>query len=244
MGETVERSSVIEWMFPPRCPVCFRPVMPKGALVHRECERKLQYLQEPICKKCGRPVEPEEEYCAECMVTASDYDEGRSVFPYHGVAGRCIRRVKREGTEEFVRFFGIQMAASQRGFLIQIKPECIVPVPLHYRKLRRRGFNQAELLARALSRETGIPVRLLLKKTKRTKEQKKLTGKQRRKNVSHSYSVAEAAIRNKVPESVLLLDDIVTTGSTLNACASALKEAGVAKVFYLTVCAADAADGG
>lgn len=214
--------------------------MPKGAFLHPACERRLSFLSGPVCMKCGGPIASEEaEYCEKCAVSDRGWDMGRSAYPYQGTAGSIIRTIKNEGTEEFVRFFAAQLHISQKSYLYRTGAECIVPVPLHPEKLRRRGFNQAELLAEALSRETGIPVRLLLNKEKKTKEQKHLTKTQRQTNVKDVYRVDETVLGRELPQTVLLLDDIITTGSTLTACARVLKKAGIKKVYFLTVCAGE-----
>lgn len=231
---------MLSWMYPARCPVCLKIVMPKGTMLHPECEEKLDFIREPVCKKCGRPFSSEEEeYCADCLTGDRGWDEGRSVFPYHGVMGNALRLVKKEGTEEFVRFFGKQMKKSQSAFISRLEPECIVPVPLHKSKQRRRGFNQAELLADALGAETGIPVRRLLKKHSKTKDQKSLSKTQRRQNVKDAFCINPEQLGERIPHSVLLVDDVSTTGSTLTACARVLKARGVARVGYLSVCAAE-----
>lgn len=231
---------MITFLYPERCPVCLRPVLPKGAMLHRECAELVDRIKEPFCMKCGIPLaSEEEEYCSECMAVADrGWDAGRSVFLYHGFAGPALRLVKKEGTREFVRFFAKQMQQSQNYFIHQMAPECIVPVPLYPSKFRSRGFNQAELLAEALGKETGLPVRLLLKKVRKTKDQKSLNGVQRQKNVRNAFLVDETAIGKRVPVSVLLLDDVCTTGSTLTACARVLKASGVKWVAFVSVCVA------
>lgn len=232
---------MITWVYPERCPVCFRLVMPKGAMLHPECKGKLDVMKEPVCMKCGHPISSEEEeYCAECACRADrGFDQGRGIFPYHGVVGNALRLVKKEGTEEFVRFFAKQMKQSQRAYIERVAPECIVPVPLHPSRQRSRGFNQAELLADALGEEINLPVRLLLKKQKKTKDQKSLSKEERRKNVKDAFCVDESAMGQQIPTSVLLVDDVCTTGSTLTACAKALKVYGVSRVFYISVCVAE-----
>ena len=204
----------------------------------------MDLIKEPVCMKCGMPLaSPEGEYCRECLSHPDrGWEEGRSLFPYHGKLGRALWLVKQEGTEEFVRFFAKQWKESRKAFIGRMAPECIVPVPLHPSKQRYRGFNQAELLAEALGEETGIPVRLLLKKQKKTKDQKSLSKNQRIKNVKDAFVVDEDALGGQVPESVLLLDDVTTTGSTLTACANVLKAKGVARVAYLSVCVAEQLD--
>lgn len=232
---------MITWLYPERCPVCLRPVTPKGAMLHPECKCKLNVIKEPVCMKCGMPLSSkEEEYCVECAGNPDrGWDQGRSIFLYHDVMGNALRLVKKEGTAEFVRFFAKQMKESQQAFIKWLAPECIVPVPLHSSKRRSRGFNQAELLAAALGEEVKLPVRLLLIKCKKTKDQKSLSKNQRKKNVKHAFLVDDEVLGEQVPESVLLLDDVSTTGSTLTACARVLKERGVARVGFLSVCVAE-----
>ena len=103
---------MIEWIYPVRCPVCFEIVMPKGELLHPRCRKKLVYLKEPICKKWGCPVSEEEEYCAECLVADRGWEEGRSVFEYHGIVRRALQQVKKEGTRELVYFFAQELNQS------------------------------------------------------------------------------------------------------------------------------------
>lgn len=232
---------MISWLYPERCPVCLKLVTPKGAMLHQKCRSKLDVIKEPMCMKCGVPLSStEEEYCTECGIHPDrGWDQGRSLFPYHGVMGDALRLVKKEGTEEFVRFFAKQMKESRQAFIVQMAPECIVPVPLHISRQRSRGFNQAELLAKALGKELDIPVRMLLVKQKKTKDQKSLSKNQRKKNVKDAFAVNEEEFDSNVPASVLLLDDVSTTGSTLTACAGVLKARGVARVGFLSVCVAE-----
>lgn len=232
---------MITWLYPERCPVCLRLVMPKGAGIHPKCKHKLDTINEPVCYKCGIPLtSAEDEYCAMCIREPDrGWDSGRSLFPYHGAMANALQLVKKEGTEEFVRFFAKQIKENHQNFIRQMEPGCIVPVPLHSSKLRIRGFNQAELLAEALGEEIGLPVRRLLFKRKKTKDQKSLGRDQRSQNVKDAFLVDEEELGTEVPASVLLLDDVCTTGSTLTACAHALKERGVVRVSYISICVAE-----
>lgn len=232
---------MITWLFPERCAVCKAPVLPRGALVHSDCGGRLKPIREPYCKGCGRPVREEiQEYCKVCKKTPPLWEAGRCLFPYQGEMGETLRLVKREGTKEFVRFFGEQLAEECQLFLKQIRPDCIVPVPLHRTKLRSRGFNQAELLARELGSRTGIPVCNLLIKRKKTKDQKLLTGAERRRNLRHAFAVSVAFEKEESPQTVLLLDDVLTTGSTLRACTETLRQHGVRHVYVICVCVGNA----
>ncbi|MBE5950689.1 MAG: ComF family protein [Lachnospiraceae bacterium] len=231
---------MLEWLYPTRCPVCEKPVLPKGAMIHSLCENRLPVLSEPFCKKCGKPLASEdEEYCPVCMVKNRVWDGGRSVYRYQNTAGSMIRKVKRDGTETILVFLAKQMKSHCRSFLLETGAECIVPVPLHWTKQQKRGFNQAELLARALGKELGIPVKNLLQKTKHTKDQKYMSLEQRSRNVADVYCIRKDKKSAVMPQAVLLIDDIVTTGSTLTACAGVLKESGVKQVYFITVCAGE-----
>lgn len=124
------------------------------------------------------------------------------------------------------------------SYLLHLHPDCIVPVPLHPFKKRQRGFNQAELLAEAVSEAFPtyeLPVRSLLKKTIRTAEQKTLSGAERKRNLAHAFRLEEACM-DQLPSVVLLIDDVFTTGSTLAACAAVLKKQGVKQVGFLCAC--------
>ena len=232
---------MISWLYPERCPVCMQIVTPKGAMVHPECKCKLDSIKEPVCYKCGTPLSSEdEEYCAVCSCKNNrGWNQGRSIFSYHGSVGNALRLVKKDGRVEFVRFFAKQIKEKQQAFILRMAPSCIVPVPLHPSKQRLRGFNQAELLARALGEEMNLPVCLLLKKQKKTKDQKSLNKNQRIKNVAEAFAVEESEWPENAPESVLLLDDVMTTGSTLSACANVLKARGVKSVAFISVCVAE-----
>ena len=131
------------------------------------------------------------------------------------------------------------MKKTQKNYIQMIAPDCLVPVPLHPSKFRKRGFNQAELLAREFGKELNIPIRLLLRKNKETKDQKNLNRMERKKNVKNVFCVNVAEIKKGIPKSILLIDDVSTTGSTLTECAKALKAQGVQKVSFLTICAGE-----
>ncbi len=115
--------------------------------------------------------------------------------------------------------------------------DLVVPTPLHWRRRLKRGFNQADLLARELSRTTGIPLLRALRKTKNTQVQSTLSGPQRRRNVKGAFRVKNAASISK--KRILLVDDVYTTGATANACAKVLKDAGAQSVAVLTLARAD-----
>lgn len=231
-----------KYLFPDCCPVCMEPVLPKGSLIHKECEKKLCFIDGPFCIRCGRPIASDEDaYCDICRHTESFYDMGRCTFPYRTVISTALKEVKNNGTREFTEFFGRTAVKRHEAFLKTVRPEVIVPVPLSRRKLLYRGFNQSELIADVISKRTGIPVMPLLKKIRVTKEQKNLSGTERADNLKGAFSV-QLSGRSVIPSSVMLVDDIFTTGSTMNACACVLKQAGVVNVYFICIAAGSTDD--
>ena len=162
------------------------------------------------------------------------FEQGRGIFVYDSSMRRSVTRYKYYGCREYGDFYAKAMSIFGKKYLERWKPDLIVPVPLHPRKKRMRGFNQAAYLAERLSELTGIPwEEHLVKKIRSTRSQKKLNAIQRRQNLKNAYRVT-----GKIPGfSVLVVDDVYTTGSTADAMAMCLLEAGAEKVYFLTICA-------
>ncbi|MCR5823193.1 MAG: ComF family protein [Lachnospiraceae bacterium] len=230
----------LDILFPACCPICLKPVHPKGSFIHEACRRKLKFVESPFCMKCGRGIADEgAALCSSCKKGDFVFDSGRCTFAYHSDIGNAIKWVKDEGTREFIDFFGDTAAKRHETFLKAVKPEIIVPVPLSESRLRARGFNQSELFAESLAGVLGIPVGKLLKKVRNTRDQKGLNRRERTRNLAGAF---EAVSCKEMPERVLLTDDIYTTGSTVNACAAVLKAAGVKEVYFICIAAGTADD--
>lgn len=229
---------LFDFLFPISCPVCFMPVMPKGQKIHEKCIKKLDIIKEPYCLKCGRNItDSQKEMCPDCMRKTFDFDSGRCTFNYRSSVNRAIKSIKENGTEEFVEFMADIMVRCHKMFLENIHPEILVPVPIYYKKENRRGFNQSKLLADAVSGRTGIPVQNALIKIRNTADQKELGKRERESNLLGAFRTDFGD--NMIPESVLLIDDIFTTGSTLSVCAKELKKSGVRYVYFLALAAGD-----
>lgn len=224
---------VIELVFPRRCPLCDEIVMPKGKLICPECAEKIRYIREPRCKKCGKGLrEEEQEYCYDCTHKPHDYEKGLALYEYHSVQD-SIYRFKYEGRQEYADFYGMDMARRLGEEMKSWKGEAMIPVPIHYTRRNKRGFNQAELLANALSRYSGIPVREdMVKRCKKTVPQKKLDHHGRQNNLKKAFKIVQDDVKLKT---IILVDDIYTTGSTIDAVARELKSAGVKKVYYIAL---------
>ena len=199
------------------------------------CGYKIKYITQPFCMKCGKPLEYEDvELCGDCKKGRHEYERNVAVFGYTQALKESIYRFKYGNKREYACFYGKSIAQLKGHIIRSWQPDCIIPIPLHKSRYRRRGFNQAELIARELGKSTGIEVvNNLLIRTKNTKAQKTLNDKERAQNVKKAFQVRHNVVKYK---KVLLIDDIYTTGTTIDACAKILKEAGVEKVYSVTLC--------
>ena len=153
-----------------------------------DCAGDLRPVSGPRCYKCGKPVNGDEEYCRDCGAHPGAFDQGRGIFLYDDRMRYSIMKYKYFGCQEYSRFYGKALYIYGKDMLALWKPQIIIPVPLHRRKQRIRGFNQAELLAKELSRYAGIPVdTAILKKCHATRSQKKLDAAERKKNLQKAF---------------------------------------------------------
>ena len=226
-------------VFPPRCPVCDRPVRNteglSGALICPECEPLLHRVAAPVCRRCGKPLRSaRQDLCGDCRVRQHVYDRGSAVFTYHSAAGSLFR-FKYGSRQEYGVYFGKCMAQRLRetAWLFRELPDFLVPVPLSDRKMRKRGYNQAEILAREMSRYTKIPVRTdVLRRVEDTLPMKNMDVSARQNNLKKAF---HASGNDVELNSIMLIDDIYTTGATIDACALALYRKGARRVCFMTL---------
>jgi ComF family protein len=172
--------------------------------------------------------------CRLCRNGLTSFDALYCVGAYEGRLRHLIHLFKFDHMRQLDRPLGRFL---RTGLPPDIQFDLLAPTPLHWTKRLSRGFNQADLLARELSRSTGIPVARLLRKTKSTEAQSTLSGPERRRNVKGAFRVKNAAQVSQ--KRILLVDDVYTTGATANACAKVLKDAGAHSVAVLTLARAD-----
>ena len=198
------------------------------------CRGSLPYVEEPCCMKCGKPLKIEEqEYCRDCSRIPRAYEQGRSVWIHRGNVAQAIYQFKFHNKRYYAPIFAGEMAKKCGEWICRCGIETIIPVPLHPARRRKRGFNQAELLARELGRQMQIPVCTnAVLRIRNTKTQKKLGSRERQDNLKDAFAVSG---QWNISQTVLLIDDIYTTGSTIHRIAKLLKKAGVQKVFFLTI---------
>ena len=223
---------VLQLLFPLRCPVCDGIVTPQGERICLECLGRLQLLTPPWCMKCGKKLAQEGEFCGDCQRREHLFTRGRALYSYESAAP-SIYRFKYGGRREYAEAFGEQMAEYLGDFIRTVRPEALIPIPLHRKRLRARGYNQARLLARALGRRTGVPVCAdFLVRVKNTLPLKYENPKERQNNLKKAFNI----VRNDVKlKRVVVIDDIYTTGSTMDEAAETLRGAGVEEVYFIAL---------
>ncbi|MEJ8734561.1 ComF family protein [Ruminococcus sp. AF18-22] len=224
-------SRILDLLYPPVCPFCGR-IERKG--ICAVCRKKIVYIDEPRCMKCGKPLETEEEeYCSDCLRHTLSYAQGRSLWVHKEPVSTAIYQFKYHNKRVYADVFGEELAKRYGRQIENWKIEEILPIPLHSSRQRRRGFNQAELVARKLGEYTEIPVNAgALQRVRKTMPQKLLSDSERRKNIQRAFGVVKTW---KPKRNVLLIDDIYTTGNTIHAAAKILKKAGAQNVYFLTI---------
>lgn len=230
--------SIMDVAFPRRCPLCNEIVIPKDKKACKLCVEKLPIIQEPRCKRCSKPVEmQEQEYCFDCIKSTQHYESGISVFLYEGAIKKSLMDYKFRGLKQYAEFYVEQLILHAGDKLKKFGVDYIIPIPLHKRKQRIRGFNQSQLLAEGISEYLGRPVlNDVLIRTRFTIPQKKLDPKERLHNLNQAFTTIKERDFMICDKKILIVDDIYTTGSTVEACANVLKKAGCSNVYFITVC--------
>lgn len=218
--------AVLNLLFPQSCVLCNSRVLSySGSVACPECWSKLEPIPQPYCPQCGMPAPILEGLCGACRRGDHAFDFARSLFLFTDAMREILHHFKYSGRVSLGRALGRRLREHmlEEGFTGRLA----VPVPLHRKRERERGFNQAELLARHL----GVTVdRDLLLRRKNTPSQTGLSRSQRALNLSAAFEV-----RGTPPECVLVVDDVYTTGATLHEIAKTLKRAGAERVEVLTV---------
>ena len=223
---------VLQLLFPLRCPVCDGIVRQAGEKICVECLGRLKLLTPPWCMKCGKKLAGEGEYCADCRRREHFFLRGRGLYEYESVA-LSIYRFKYGGRREYADYFGEQMAEYLGDFVRSVEPDGLIPIPLHRKRRLQRGYNQAELLARALGDRLNIPVYGdYLVRQKNTAPLKYENPEERQNNLKKAFNIPQNDVKLK---RVIVVDDIYTTGSTMDEAARVLKGAGVREIYFVTL---------
>jgi ComF family protein len=224
----------IDLLLPPRCAACGTIVDAQGAFCAR-CWTGLPFITAPLCAACGLPFEtpqPEGALCAACLAAPPRY-AARAALAYDGPAREVVLRLKHGDRQHLAA----DMAAHLRRAAGELPADAlIVPVPLHRWRLWRRGYNQAAELARALARASGRPLLVdALVRRRATRSSQGMNPAERRRNLAGAIRVSERARPLIAGRCIVLVDDVLTTGATADACARVLQRAGAGSVRLVTL---------
>lgn len=198
---------------------------------------KISFLTGSGCRRCAIPLDTdlgEASLCGACAARPPLWDEARAAVQYDDASRKTVLDLKRAGRREGLATYAGWMALAGRDLIA--RSDLIIPVPLHYRRLASRGFNQSGWLAGALARRTGLPYSPdLIRRTRPTPTQGGLSARERRRNVRGAFEVRRGRQPDIERRRILLIDDVYTTGSTLTACTRALKKGKAAEVYVLVL---------
>lgn len=227
---------VADIAFPPSCPSCHGAVEAEGNFC-AACFAKLRMITAPLCQCCGIPfVFAVEEVmrCPECLESPPAFDMARSALVYDAVSAPLISALKFSDQWSGLARHARMMVGAGGDALKEA--DLLLPVPLHWRRLVRRKYNQSALLAYSISAQVKIPCAIgILQRVRPTPPQMRLDRKTRLRNVRKAFAVSPAAMAEIMGKTVVLVDDVITTGATADACARVLKKAGAKEVRVLTL---------
>ena len=217
----------VDFLFPKWCVGCGK----EGELICYSCRYLLPRIMPPLCPRCGKP-QPSGILCPSCVGWQAKIDGIRSPFRFDGVMRQAIHQLKYRN----LRALAAPLAKLLNDYLNTnpVPREVLVPVPLHQKRLRERGYNQSSLLAQELGKLINLPVvdDCLMRQRHAPPQARTLTLDERRSNVADAFTCRNHRLRHK---QVLLIDDVSTSGATLDACAMALKAAGATSVWGLVL---------
>jgi len=217
----------LDLLFPQWCIGCGV----EGSFLCQVCRRSLPRINPPICPRCGKP-QSSEQLCPGCVEWSATIDGIRSPFRFEGVIREAVHQLKYRNLRAIVSSLAELLDDYLRTLTIPV--DVLVPVPLHRKRLRERGYNQSLLLAKGLGKLSGLPLvdNCLIRQTNTPPQARTSTVEERRDNVVGIFSCRDACLRDK---QVLLIDDVATSGATLDACAASLKASGAISVWALVL---------
>lgn len=223
-------------LYPRRCPICQEIVAKPNAFICEECNALVSWIREPRCKKCGKQIRNmEQEYCTDCIRMPKQFEQGIALVVYAGEVRESLARIKYRNMRQDLDWFCLEVVKRYTSTIKNWKIQALVPVPIHASRRRVRGFNQAEEIAKRLAEKWNLPFySSALLRAKKTTAQKELNSHQRLKNLEQAFVFGKLPINIEV---ILLIDDIYTTGSTMEACTRILLKNGVKRVYCLSLAA-------
>ncbi len=245
-GFSAFKNALSDLFFPPICSFCSSPDVDSGVSICPNCVESIREIGDPLCQQCGLPL-PEDShdealFCGQCLTAPPTYDKARYGVKYKGTVQQAIKSLKYGGSLHAAAALSDILTDAFHRHYEPAEFDLILPVPIHRKKLRERGFNQVVVLAEKLSARIGIPLdRTSFVKSADTPPQAGLSRKERLSNLRGSFRVARKdAIKNK---RILLVDDVATTGSTIREAARTIRNAGSARIEALVLALRSPRDG-
>ena len=250
------KNSILDFTFPRRCIICDNVLTFGNDLESKylcsECRKRynevFDFIKNPTCKKCGAEIkDASNPYCDRCIKkyftdkNDSYYEYGIGLLRYKESIKESLHKIKYQGRKEYLEFYGRSFARMKKDEFIKMNVECFIPTPIHDKRLNERGYNQAEVLADFISDELkklNVDIKVekdFLYRIKNTKVLNKLDNIDRNKEIKDAFFVN----KEKNYKRVCLIDDIYTTGSTIESMAKSLKENGVEKVYFAAITIVD-----
>jgi ComF family protein len=238
VGRSAQRAwaATADFIVPPVCLGCQKPLGSHDCLC-AACWCQMSFIRAPLCDRLGWPMPFDTGgvmISAQASAEPPDYDRARAVARFEGLMRDLVHGLKYADRHDARRLFGTWVAAAGSDLLADA--DVIIPVPLHRWRLLTRRFNQSAIIAGEVAKISGLPLdQRILERVKPTPQQVRMTRDQRRLNMSGAFKVAAGRGGEIEDKRVVLIDDVITTGATVNACARALKRAGAARVDVLAL---------
>jgi ComF family protein len=226
-------NEVANMVWPPQSLLSEEPVSAVG-VIEGALWQAIDFLAGPACARCGMPLPDafhDETICLACLANPPAFNTARAAFAYDDVSRGLVLALKRGGRADGIRVFSLWMSQANTALA---QSDLILPVPLHWSRLWQRGFNQSGWLAAAVSKRLGVPWHPgILVRKKPSKSQAGLSSSERLRNVQGAFGVTALRKRRIVGKRIVLIDDVFTTGATVEACTKVLLRAGAAQIDVL-----------
>lgn len=230
-------NEVFDWLFPMKCLICGCEIS-QNSILCSHCFSKITFIDYPFCTICGKILESSyglssssDFICETCLAYPRNFDEARALFQYDEISKSIIMRIKKH-SDSFVAKSCASMIFFRYKYIFA-QADYVVPVPSHWSRFLKRGFNPADIIATEFSRIAHLPVCKILKRIKKTEYQKGKSISERFSNVADAFSCSEYIKLSG--KKIVLVDDVMTTGATLNECAKALRAKKCSNIFCLTI---------
>lgn len=228
--------AALDCLFPPKCMGCAEPLWGQGqGVLCASCHEELPWIGPDACRRCGEAPGRHAvlgESCERCRRESIEFTRATAVFRFVNAVPELVHNLKYGNARHLAKPMGLLMAERLQEAAFPSRFDCVVPVPLHRKRLKQRGYNQSDLLARPIAKALDLPLLPdLLRRAAYTEPQVNLTTEERRRRPHGSF----ACDRRCDGYNVLLVDDVLTTGSTVSACARVLREQGARRIYVVAL---------